>query len=145
MGQNLEDEGGWWEKLKKSVVDQLDDLSYISITTCAGDTYANIDPTKPNVLQTLKEQKVQILARTIYELDADVIKLIPMSETEGKPTVDQVILDLHKESEQIAVENWKQFISTVLTVMQIIANMVPGAKLDLTSLQGTTSPQKPQT
>lgn len=145
MGQNIENDGGWWENLKRSVTSQLEDLSYISVTTCAGDTYANIDVTKPNVLQTLKDSKVQILARTIYELDADVIKLIPMSETEGKPKIDQEILNLHKESEQIAIANWNQFVTTVLKVMELIANMIPGAKLDLGSLQGTTTTTKTTT
>lgn len=134
MNQNTENEGGWWEKLKQSVTSQLEDLSYISVTTCAGDTYANIDVGSPNVLQTLKDQKVKILARTIYELDADVVKLIPMSETEGKPSIDQQVLALHKESEQIAIQNWKDFVMTVLSVMKIIADAIPGAKFDIGSV-----------
>lgn len=62
-----------------------------------------------------------------------------MSETEGTPTVNQEILNLHKESEQIAVANWKEFVSTVLKIMELIASMIPGAKLDLGSTQGITT------
>jgi hypothetical protein len=145
MGQNPQGQDGWLQKLWKSVTSQLEDLSYISVTTCSGDTYANIDPTQDNVLQALKDSKVQILARTIYELDADIIKIIPMSQTDGKPTIDQEILKLHKESEQMAVANWNQFVITVMKVIELITSVIPGTKIDLSGLQGaiSSSPQPP--
>jgi hypothetical protein len=139
MGQNSENGENWLQKLWKSVTDQLVDLSYISVTTCSGDTFANIDPTKDNVLQTLKDSKVQILARTIYELDADIIKIIPTSGPPGKTTIDKEVLSLHKESEQMAIANWQQFVTTVLKVIELITSLV-GTKVDLSGLRAPPAP-----
>src|SRR6188472_756600 len=79
----------WVERFINVLKDQLLDLSYISITTCSGDTYAKIEPSSPNLLDTLKDQKLKIEARTIYELDADIIKILPISNTDGKAVIDQ--------------------------------------------------------
>ena len=109
--------------------DQLLDLSYISITTCSGDTYAKIEPSSPNLLETLKDQKLKIEARTIYELDADIIKILPINNNNGKAEIDQEILKLHKESELLAIDNWNKFVNTVLDVTKTIL-AISGAKID---------------
>jgi hypothetical protein len=50
----------WIESFVDVLKDQLLDLSYVSVTTCSGDTYAKIEPIQPNYLETLKEQKLKI-------------------------------------------------------------------------------------
>ena len=123
----------WVERFIDVLKDQLLDLSYISITTCSGDTYAKIEPSSPNLLDTLKDQKLKIEARTIYELDADIIKILPISNKNGKAEIDQEILKLHKESELLAIDNWNKFVNTVLDVTKTIL-AISGAKIDAGSI-----------
>jgi hypothetical protein len=119
----------WVERFMDILKDQLLDLSYISITTCSGDTYAKIEPSSPNLLETLKDQKLKIEARTIYELDADIIKVLPINNNNGKAEIDQEMLRLHKESELLAIENWSKFVNTVLDVTKTIL-AISGVKID---------------
>ena len=131
----------WVERFINVLKDQLLDLSYISITTCSGDTYAKIEPSSPNLLDTLKDQKLKIEARTIYELDADIIKILPISNKDGKAEINQEILNLHKESETLAIENWNKFVNTVLDVTKTIL-AISGTKIDTGELI-TKSPPEP--
>ena len=119
----------WVERFIDVLKDQLLDLSYISVTTCSGDTYAKIEPSSPNLLDTLKDQKLKIEARTIYELDADIIKILPINNNNGKAEIDQEILKLHKESELLAIDNWNKFVNTVLDVTKTIL-AISGVKID---------------
>jgi hypothetical protein len=119
----------WIERFIDVLKDQLLDLSYISITTCSGDTYAKIEPSSPNLLDTLKDQKLKIEARTIYELDADIIKVLPINNNNGKAEIDQEILKLHKESELLAIENWSKFVNTVIDVTKTIL-AISGVKIE---------------
>jgi len=130
----------WIERFIDILRDQLLDLSYVSVTTCSGDTYARIEPSSPNLLDTLKDQKLKIEARTIYELDADIIKVIPINNTNGKAEIDQEILKLHKESEQLAIENWSTFVNTVLDVTKTILAM-SGAKVETEGITISSPPE----
>jgi hypothetical protein len=123
----------WVQRFIDILRDQLLDLSYISVTTCSGDTYATIEPSSPNLLKTLKDQKLKIEARTIYELDADIIKILPINNNNGKAEIDQEMLKLHKESEQLAIQNWSIFVNTVLDVTKTILALT-GAKVEIEDL-----------
>ena len=136
-------ERNWIERFIDILRDQLLDLSYVSVTTCSGDTYAKIEPSSPNLLETLKEQKLKIEARTIYELDADIIKVLPINNNNGKAEIDQEILKLHKESEELAIKNWSNFVLTVLEVTKTIIS-ISGAKVETEGITRLfTSPTTP--
>lgn len=129
MAEDTANKRNWIERFIDILRDQLLDLSYVSITTCSGDTYATIEPSSPNLLVTLKEQNLKIECRTIYELDADIIKVLPTNNNTGKAEINQEILKLHKESEELAIQNWKTFVLTVLEVTKMIIS-ISGAKVE---------------
>jgi hypothetical protein len=139
MAEDTTTKRNWIERFIDILRDQLLDLSYVSVTTCSGDTYARIEPSSPNLLDTLKDQKLKIEARTIYELDADIIKVLPINNDNGKAEIDQEILKLHHESEELAIKNWSNFVLTVLEVTKMIIS-ISGAKLETEGITRIFSP-----
>ncbi len=104
---------------------QLEDLTFVEIITAAGDTKIQIDPEADNILTTLN--KVSVLARTRIELDGDILEIVPTDQG-GEARINKDIMDIHKENVDAAVQNWNNFMKTVLQVIELMSSITGQAK-----------------
>ena len=75
---------------------QLEDLTYVSIITGTGNTYAKIEASADNIVEELEKNQIIILARTNIELNGDITMVVPTKDGQGV-SVNQEILTIHKE------------------------------------------------
>lgn len=67
------------------------------------------------------ELSAEILARTWIGLDGDIAMILPKSRA-GIDT-DPEILQLHKANVDVAVQNWRYFLDTMIKGVQILAGI----------------------
>jgi hypothetical protein len=111
------------------ITDQLKDLSYVEVITAKGSPDVKIDSGKENVLEALNT--VEILARTKIELDGDIITVLPITKVNGEDKINQEIMKVHKENVEVAVQNWKSFMDTILNAVSLIADLAGMGKTDI--------------
>jgi hypothetical protein len=131
----------WLNNFFGKIGDQLEDLTYVSIITGTGNTYARIDPASDDIIAELEKNQITILARTNIELDGDITVIVPTKDGQGV-TVNQEIMTIHKENTSIAVTNWNNFMNMIIQVIKIIAElagMSNVAILDKLSFKATAS------
>jgi hypothetical protein len=104
---------------------QLEDLTYVEVITAAGDTKTQIDPEADNILSTLN--KVSVVARTRIELDGDILEIVPTDQG-GEAKINKDIMDIHKENVDAAVQNWTNFMKTILQVVELMSSITGLAK-----------------
>lgn len=63
------------------------------------------------------ELRAEILARTWIGLDGDVAMILPKSRV----GIDPEVLQLHKANVDVAVQNWRYFLDTMIKGIQILA------------------------
>lgn len=63
------------------------------------------------------ELRAEILARTWIGLDGDVAMILPRSRV----GIDPEVLQLHKANVDVAVQNWRYFLDTMIRGIQILA------------------------
>jgi hypothetical protein len=63
------------------------------------------------------ELRAEILARTWIGLDGDVAMILPKSRV----GIDPEVLQLHKANVDVAVQNWRYFLDTMIKGVQILA------------------------
>ena len=110
--------------------DQLEDLTYVSIITGTGNTYAKIDASADNIVEELEKNQITILARTNIELDGDITIVIPTKDGQGV-SVNQEIMAIHKENTAVAVANWNNFMNMIMQVIKIIAELAGMRNVDV--------------
>lgn len=95
-----------------------------AITARSGDDVA-IEPKEKGNEGTRKkasdELSAEILARTWIGLDGDVAMILPKSRA-GIDTNPE-ILQLHKANVDVAVQNWRYFLDTMIKGVQILAGI----------------------
>jgi hypothetical protein len=58
-----------------------------------------------------------IVAKTIIEIDGDIIVKLPVVDTEGNAVeLNERILEVHEENVAMAMENWRTFITTLVEI-----------------------------
>jgi len=63
------------------------------------------------------ELRAEILARTWIGLDGDIAMIIP----KNRPEVDPQVLQLHRANVDVAVQNWRYFLDTMIKGIQILS------------------------
>lgn len=63
------------------------------------------------------ELRAEILARTWIGLDGDIAMILPKNRSE----IDSEILQLHKANVDVAVQNWRYFLDTMMKGIQILS------------------------
>ena len=122
-------QGGLLDNIFAKITDQLKDLSYVEVITAKGSPDVKIDSEKENVLDALNT--VEILARTKIELDGDIITVLPITKVNGEDKINQEIMKIHKENVEVAVQNWKSFMDTILNAVSLIAELAGMGKTDI--------------
>ena len=120
----------WLNNFFGKIGDQLEDLTYVSIITGTGNTYAKIQASADNIVEELEKNKIIILARTNIELDGDITIVVPTKDGQGV-SVNQEILAIHKENTAIAVANWNNFMNMIMQVIKIIADLAGMKNVDV--------------
>ena len=120
----------WLNNFFGKIGDQLEDLTYVSIITGTGDTYAKIEASASSIVEELKNNQITILARTNIELDGDIVIVVPTKDGQGV-SVNQEILAIHKENTAIAVANWNNFMNMIMQVIRIIADLAGMKNVDV--------------
>ena len=120
----------WLNNFFGKIGDQLEDLTYVSIITGAGNTFAKIDPGSNDIVGELEKNQITILARTHIELDGDITVIVPTKDGQGV-TINQEILTIHKENTVTAVTNWNNFMNMIMDVIKIIAQLAGMKNVDI--------------
>lgn len=121
-----EEKKGFFDNFLDTIRKEIRDLSYIEVVTAIGDVKANVNPDAELVILGLNpDAEVTIKARTRIELDGDVMVWLPTNkkEQDGEITINQQIMDIHKENVKLAVENWNIFVKNIFDVLKTIMSM----------------------
>jgi hypothetical protein len=70
------------------------------------------------------ELRAEILARTWIGLDGDIAMILPKNRSE----IDSEILQLHKANVDVAVQNWRYFLDTMMKGIQILSGYTMSAR-----------------
>lgn len=138
-----------WNKLKDTVEEEIEDLSYMEvITAVSDDVEKHIDNTGWDILQSLRlgnppsyygevrgqekeitrdemltSKNTEIIARTRIELDGDVLTMLKGKDAKTA-ALSEDLMTLHNKGIEISVQNWKMFLEFVLNLTAIIGVMV---------------------
>jgi hypothetical protein len=127
-GTQPEEKEGMFSSFFKKIGRQLQDLSYVEVITAAGDPKTKIDPEAENVLDALNQ--VSIIARTRIELDGDIIVILP-TDKGGEVKINKDVMDIHKANVDAAVQNWNQFMNTILQAIGLLCELTGLTKKDV--------------
>jgi hypothetical protein len=133
-----------WETFMDTLKNELIDLSYIEIVTAAGDPKTEIDPNNDarDIVAALRSlEKVRALARTRIELDGDIGMLVPTKD-DGSLSINNDILNIHKQNVDVAVENWNSFVQNMLKALDILVSIARGTSPDISQLAKDIIPIK---
>lgn len=114
------------QKFLSSIGSMLNDLTYIDVITLIGDPKETTwDYQSQDVREEIKKMKnVHVLARTVIELDGDIISIVPGNPETGTFNGDTASLDYHKENVQVAIQNWNVFVNTMISTTRMVLELV---------------------
>lgn len=115
------------KKVGKVLDDMATDLYELSVVTTTGSvTTIEIDNKKDGTKkQVFDIQETGISAKTVIQIDGDIIVKIPVKDGEGNQIeIDERMLQLHEENVQMAMENWKTIITTLVSVVKDLQDFI---------------------
>jgi hypothetical protein len=59
--------------------------------------------------------------------------ILPITKVNGEDKINQEIMKIHKENVEVAVQNWKSFMDTILNAVSLIAELAGMGKTDIRS------------
>lgn len=114
-------------KIAKVLDDMATDLYELSVVTTTGSvtTIEIEDKKKGGKRQVFDVEETGISAKTIIQIDGDIIVKIPVKDAEGNAVeIDERMLLLHEENVQMAMENWRTIVSTLVSVIKDLQDVV---------------------
>jgi len=115
------------KKVGKVLEDMATDLYELSVVTTTGSVKTiEIDEKKDGTKkQVFDIEETGISAKTVIQIDGDIIVKIPVKNSEGEPIeIDERMLQLHEENVQMAMENWKTIITTLVSVVKDLQDLI---------------------
>ena len=115
------------KKVGKVLDDMATDLYELSVVTTTGSIKTiEIDDKKGGTKkQVFDIEETGISAKTVIQIDGDIIVKIPVRNSEGEPVeIDERMLQLHEENVQMAMENWKTIITTLVEVVKDLQDFI---------------------
>jgi len=103
----------------KSLADELakvvKDVTTLTVVTVRG---VNEEVKKQSTGETIYViRETGVVAKTIIELDGDIILQVPVKSAGGEAsTLDERLLELHKANVELALENWRTFMTTLIEI-----------------------------
>ncbi len=109
------------KKVGKVLDDMATDLYELSVVTTTGSitTIEIEDKRNGGKKQVFDVEETGISAKTVIQIDGDIIVKIPVKDSDGNQMViDERMLQLHEENVKMAMENWKTIIVTLVSVVK---------------------------
>jgi hypothetical protein len=114
----------WLSKFFRRIGKQLEDITYVEVLTTGADcSKLKLTEDNPEIDDALKVSgELSILARTRIELDGDIVVFLPLQNgVQQQASVNDEILNIHRENVKMAIENWHNFLNTAIEAAKIIA------------------------
>ena len=116
------------KKIGKVLEEMATDLSELSVVTTTGSVKTiriEDKKTEEGYKDVFDIEETGISAKTVIQIDGDIIVKIPVRNEEGEPIeIDERMLDLHEENVQMAMENWKTVITTLVSVVKELQDVI---------------------
>ena len=96
------------------------------VTTTGSVKTIEIDEKKDGTKrQVFDIEETGISAKTVIQIDGDIIVKIPVRNSEGEPIeIDERMLQLHEENVRLAMDNWKTIITTLVSVVKDLQDLI---------------------
>jgi hypothetical protein len=92
-----------------------EDLGTLTVVTTTGKVEKIEKKSTGADIYDIKEEG--IAAKTIIEIDGDIIVKLPVVDQEGNAVeLNERILEIHEENVAMAMENWRTFITTLVEI-----------------------------
>lgn len=92
-----------------------EDLGTLTVVTTTGSVTTTVKRSTGAEVYDIKEEG--IVAKTIIEIDGDIIVKLPVTDQEGNAVeLNERILEIHEENVAMAMENWRIFITTLVDI-----------------------------
>jgi hypothetical protein len=115
--------GGFFEKLTEVFEEISKDLGTLTVVTTTGSV--STTKKKSTGADIFDIEETGISAKTIIEIDGDIIVKLPVKDVEGKPVeLDERILKIHEENVAMAMENWRIFITTLVDIAKDLKGLL---------------------
>jgi len=111
----------------KSLADELakvvKDVTTLTVVTVKG---VNEEVKKKSTGETIYViRETGVVAKTIIELDGDIIFQVPVESIGGEDSaLDERLLELHKANVELALENWRIFATTLIEIANKLFTML---------------------
>lgn len=115
------------KKVGSVLEDMATDLYELSVVTTTGSisTIEIDDRRTGGKKQVYDIEETGICAKTVIQIDGDIIVKIPVKDPEGNHIeIDERMLELHEENVKMAMENWKTVIATLVSVVKDLQALV---------------------
>lgn len=100
-----------------------EDLGTLTVVTTTGSVITAEKKSTGEEIYDIKEEG--IAAKTIIEIDGDIIVKLPVEDQEGNAVVlNERILEIHEENVAMAMENWRTFITTLVEIASDLKDML---------------------
>lgn len=107
--------GEFGKKLVEVFKEVSEDLGTLTVVTTTGRVEKIVKTSTGAEIYDIKEEG--IAAKTIIEIDGDIIVKLPVTDTEGNAVeLNERILEVHEENVAMAMENWRTFITTLVEI-----------------------------
>jgi len=107
--------GEFGEKLVEVCKGVREDLGTLTVVTATGSVTTTVKKSTGAEVYDIKEEG--IAAKTIIEIDGDIIVKLPVVDQEGNAVeLNERILEVHEENVAMAMENWRTFITTLVEI-----------------------------
>ena len=100
-----------------------EDLGTLTVITTTGSVTTTVKKSTGAEVYDIKEEG--IAAKTIIEIDGDIIVKLPVVDQEGNAVeLNERILQIHEENVAMAMENWRTFITTLVEIASDLKDLL---------------------
>lgn len=115
--------GEFGKKLVEVFKAVSEDLGTLTVVTTTGSVKTIEKKSTGAEVYDIKEEG--IAAKTIIEIDGDIIVKLPVKDQAGKALeLDERILQIHEENVAMAMENWRTFITTLVEIASDLKDLL---------------------
>jgi len=115
--------GEFGKKLVEVFKTVSEDLGTLTVVTTTGSVTTTKKKSTGAEVYDIKEEG--IAAKTIIEIDGDIIVKLPVKDQEGNALeLDERILQIHEENVAMAMDNWRTFITTLVEIASDLKDLL---------------------
>jgi hypothetical protein len=115
--------GEFGKKLVEIFEAVSEDLGTLTVVTTTGSVTTIEKKSTGAEVYDIKEEG--IAAKTIIEIDGDIIVKLPVKDQAGNALeLDERILQIHEENVAMAIENWRTFITTLVEIASDLKDLL---------------------